>query len=546
MVTNPSLETLGENNLPAGWRTISTWGPKGKFASDDREHHTGQRSIRIESAESSQNFLATDGFAVSPGDVFSCSGWLKAKEVKLGENGKVQIEGVCAREDGNDTAITIAAVKLDGSGSCDWTHVEGEFKIPAQSSKGWVRFGMRDASGTVWWDDLQVQPKFPLAARIDTKAQQISPASGGIPVTLINRAKQSGQVKLVATLGKTTGSTNVNLTGDPETQAIVPIQFDQTGMMDCTVSVIDAANHELFKQKRKVNIPAPLTVLPPVPTHWATEDGPANISGEIDLRVNDQMRQGAILTLDLRNTSGSTIKSWKSTGELKDGWNHWDINAGSAPIGDYTLAAKLTSRSGQPITGEQQWHVIHRADAKVVLNDNGYLEYKGKPILPLGIFNGGGHIKEMAECGMTVTHAYNAMDVVAGEPPQDNRPLEFLDQTQQAGMMCLCLVPRQFVFKGDWDAVRRRIRMFKNHPALLAWDEEEGLARRHEAGRPRQACADHSRRGSESSDHGRRPARCRSQSHRSLQLFPDRSDGSWHVVVVSAAAGRGKAQRFGR
>ena len=95
MVTNPSLETLGENNLPAGWRTISTWGPKGKFASDDREHHTGQHSIRIEAAESSQNFLAADGFAVSPGDVFACSGWVKAKDVKLGENGKVLIEGVC-------------------------------------------------------------------------------------------------------------------------------------------------------------------------------------------------------------------------------------------------------------------------------------------------------------------------------------------------------------------------------------------------------------------------------------------------------------------
>ena len=336
---------------------------------------------------------------------------------------------------------------------------------------------MRDASGTVWWDDLQVQPKFPVAARIDTKAQQISPASGGIPVTIINRDKQSGQVKLVATLGKTTGSTNAILNGDPETQAIVPIQFDQTGVMDCTVSVIDAANHELFKQKRKVNIPAPLTVLPPVPTHWAVEDGPANISGEIDLRVNDQMRQGASLTLDLRNTSGSTIKSWKSTGELKDGWNHWEMSVGSCA--DRRLhTGRETDFALRPADHRRTTMARHPPRRrKVVLNDNGYLEYKGKPILPLGIFNGGGHIKEMAECGMTVTHAYNAMDVVAGEPPQDNRPLEFLDQTQQAGLMCLCLVPRQFVFKGDWDAVRRRIRMFKNHPALLAWDEEEGLAR---------------------------------------------------------------------
>jgi hypothetical protein len=38
-------------------------------------------------------------------------------------------------------------------------------------------------------------------------------------------------------------------------------------------------------------------------------------------------------------------------------------------------------------------------------------------------------------------------------------------------------VPRQYVFHHDWENVHRRIRMFKNHPALLAWDEEEGIAR---------------------------------------------------------------------
>ena len=57
------------------------------------------------------------------------------------------------------------------------------------------------------------------------------------------------------------------------------------------------------------------------------------------------------------------------------------------------------------------------------------------------------------------------------------RAREFLDNSHQAGLKALMLVPRNLAFHGDWDGVRRRVRMFRNHPGLLAWDEEEGLAR---------------------------------------------------------------------
>ena len=47
LVTNESFEIVGDNNLPKDWRTITTWGTKGKFALDQQEKHTGQRSMRI-------------------------------------------------------------------------------------------------------------------------------------------------------------------------------------------------------------------------------------------------------------------------------------------------------------------------------------------------------------------------------------------------------------------------------------------------------------------------------------------------------------------
>ena len=477
LVTNGSLEILGDNNLPKDWRVITTWGPKGSFASDDHEHHSGQRSLRISADVSSQNYLATDGFGVSPGEVFSCSGWVKTKDVKTGENGKVQIQGVIAREDGSDDGVTIAALKLNPSGTSDWTHVEGDFKIPAQTTKAWVRFGMHDATGTTWWDDVDVRPQSVIAGRIDVTNQRISPTAGGIPITILNRDKRQSTIHINALLGKQMGALTLPLSGDAQQSAVVPMTFNQPGILDCTIALLDANNRELFKQKRKAPIPPPIAVMPPIPTHWVKEDGAPDINGEIDLAVPEAQRTGATLTMSLLDSSNKVHGSWKSADALKDGWNHWAMKTPELPLGDYKLVATLTPRSGEPIKDEQSWHVIERADSKVILNSNGYLESKGKPIYPLGIFNSGGHTQEMADSGFTITHAYNAMNVVNGEPAPDLRPQTFLDETEKAGMKCLFLVPRNFVFHGDWDNVRRRIRMFRNHPALLAWDEEEGIAR---------------------------------------------------------------------
>src|SRR5205814_8078971 len=52
-----------------------------------------------------------------------------------------------------------------------------------------------------------------------------------------------------------------------------------------------------------------------------------------------------------------------------------------------------------------------------------------------------------------------------------------IDSTARNGMKMLFLIPRGQAFGGDWEGFRHRIRLFKNHPALLAWDEEEGIAR---------------------------------------------------------------------
>jgi hypothetical protein len=130
----------------------------------------------------------------------------------------------------------------------------------------------------------------------------------------------------------------------------------------------------------------------------------------------------------------------------------------------------------KPFRAEQPWQVIPRRLARVTLNSAGYPEYDGKAIFPMGIFNGG-KFKEQAEAGFTVTHAYNAVRLEEDRENADQNALRYIDGTQANGMKMLFMVPMKAAIAGDFDAVRRRVRTFRNHPGLLAWDEEEGFGR---------------------------------------------------------------------
>jgi hypothetical protein len=146
-------------------------------------------------------------------------------------------------------------------------------------------------------------------------------------------------------------------------------------------------------------------------------------------------------------------------------------------VGDYKVVVELKPQKGDAIRAEHAWSIIPRSKARVTINGDGYPVSDGAAIFPLGVFNGAGKMKDPDAGGFTVTHAYNVVEAETGDRLDDNKAQDFLDNTLAGGRKAVMLVPRQLVFAEDWDGVRRRVRMFRNHPGLLAWDEEEGMAR---------------------------------------------------------------------
>lgn len=472
LFSNESLEE--GDKRPTGWSAINFWGGKASFDIESRFAHTGRRSFRISCAESTQAFLFSAPVPVAAGETLHASAWVKVKD--RGALGDVVLVANFFEGDGRTEDFTDVA-KLKGKGD-EWTQLSGEVKVPQRAAVVRLRIGLRDVSGACWVDDVTLTAKQQLVARADLRDRRITPEMGGVPVLVINRSDNQVAAAVQVRLGKAEARSDVRIPAATTQRVVVPVQIMERKTLPLEVALYrDRDDQPLFVEKRNLFAPPEMVLSPPIPTHWAVEDGVPGIEGDVDLAVTEQQRESSRLLVKLVDGEGKSVAE-SSSNSVSDGFNHFSLKpAASLPVAAYRVVATLEPKSGKAIKAEQPFGVIHREESKIVLNQNGYLEHRGKPIFPLGIFNGPAKVSEMGEAGFTVNHAYNAANAEIGERPDDAQALAFINETQKNGMMALFLIPRGLAFGGDWENFRRRIRMFKNHPALLAWDEEEGLAR---------------------------------------------------------------------
>jgi hypothetical protein len=479
LVANPGLEGAGPGQLPPGWAGLDI-GPPADFAIDPDVRRTGRQSARIHADETVRSYLQSQPIAVAPGEIIRASAWVRFQDVPA-DAGNVTIIAEFSRADGGTTPVQkVGDAKVPPDGRSDWQQVAGSVTVPGLATHMRLRLGFSYSRGMAWWDDVTVEAAQPLVARLELPSPRISPARRGIPVTILNREQQRGPAEVQVTLGEQTRQQRVRLTGDTIQQVEVPVEITARGRIELALELAGPGSPPTrFSQKRQVVIPPPLVLGPPIPTHWAVEDGPATITGDISLALADSARSGATLAVHLVDERGATLASWSPPrgARIDDGVTEFILQAPELPLGKYRIIAELRPRRGEAVRGEQTWTVIPRRLARVTLNSDGYPEYDGMPIFPLGVYNGTARMAEMGDAGFTISHAYNAVEAMEGDRLADGRALDFMNATADAGMKAILLVPRHPLFAEDWETVRRRIRMFRNHPGLLAWNTEEGIAR---------------------------------------------------------------------
>jgi hypothetical protein len=476
LARNPDFELMAQDNIQS-WEPLVVGAPA-EMSVDTTEKHGGKQSVRLSAKEVTRSYVHGSPIQVAPGEKLKISAWVKAKDVPADQG---TVIAIAAFSRGEGTKVSVAKVgtaKVGPDAPKDWQHIAGTVEVPDDCNTLRLRLGFSYSFGTAWWDDVTVTPESPVVSRIALSGPRVSPAMDGIPVEVLNRDGGKGPMTVRVTLGKEKAEAKLDLTGEPAQSVKVPVKIDARGQMDLTAALYRGET-ELASEKRKALVPKePLMLLPPIPTHWVVEDGNPRVAGEVDLAVTKSQLDGGVLTARILDKRGEEKGSWSSEGKAPtDGVNGFSISTGAMEAGDYTLAVELKPRRGEPLRAQRTWSIIPRSKANVTLSADGYPIYDGKQIFPTGVFNGGGKMKEMGAAGFTVSHAYNTVEAETGGRMDDNSALSFLDNSEANGMKAVMLVPRQLVFRENWDGVRRRIRMFRNHPALLAWDEEEGMAR---------------------------------------------------------------------
>ncbi|HZZ41969.1 MAG TPA: carbohydrate binding domain-containing protein [Tepidisphaeraceae bacterium] len=469
LVANPGFEEVGRDGLPESWQAFTAWG-EGKVTVDEQVTHQGKHAIRIEGIQPvTQIFLRPAGMEVAPGEQFYASAWVRTDHL-VGGVGAVLMADFLNVDGHSDATARFAVAPKEAAGG--WKRIEGVITVPAQAKTMHFRVGIWNSRGVAWFDDVELRALTSVSCRIDLATPRLTPGMTTIPVTVVNRAGEKAGVRIGLSAGKVSTGQEIQLNGAALQRVEVETPAVQRGPCRLACEIVEKGD-VVAKDQRDMVVPAAVTMSPAIPTHWAVEDGAATVDGEIDLAVSPEELAAEKIRVELQDGGKHVVASWES-GALKDGLNPFHLDAGALPVGGYTVEASIMPLH---ISLSEPFAVIHRAQAETTLNADGYLVQDGKAIFPLGIFNGAGKSAEMGAAGFTVQHAYNACDVIEGQRPNDQGALEFLNKAQAAGLKCLFLIPRGFVFAEDWEAFRRRVRMFKNHPALLAWDEEEGLAR---------------------------------------------------------------------
>lgn len=474
LAANPGFEQSSGPTAAEQWEAVVK-GAAAQFHLDEQVFRSGRRSMRIDAGEVTRAYIRSQAIPVAPGEKLRISAWARTRDVPADQGTTIVIAEFLNAGGGPAGELKKVGTARPGS---PWQRISGEVEAPGLSDSLRLRLGFSYSRGTVWWDDVEVEPAHDrVVARPDLSDGRLYPAAGGVPVTILNRGGQRGSISVRATLGQERSTSRVTLTGERFQRVVVPLKIDKRGKHSLQIEAFDGESVLFSPPPMAVIVPPPLTFGPLTPTHGVVEDGPTVLAGEVEVALDAGAPQHGRMTVSVVGPDGQVRASRELDQVAPAAVCRFDVPVPSVEEAEYAVRVVLSRQDGTALSAEEKWKVVRRGKIQVVINSDGFPERAGRAMFPLGMFNNGGRLEESATAGFNVVHTYNAARVQPGRRPDDQRLKDLLDRAEKAGMHCLLLVPMEYAFVGDWDGFTRRIRMFRNHPALLAWDEEEGIAR---------------------------------------------------------------------
>jgi hypothetical protein len=475
LVGNGDFEAGPETDgLPAGWhRDVPT--DTAKIHVSDSVAHAGKRSACIETTTDTRISMVSKPVPVVPGEKLTLSVWCRVEDLRTNDNGTLIFSAGFLYETGAYYTWQKANPTPPKVG--EWFPLTMEVEVPNQAAYVTFEVGIRRMTGKSWWDDADLRTATPVAARFAMTSSECEPGETTVPLMVLNRNPQAAGSTVQVSVSPGGRRIAYVLTGSTTETVAVPAVFNRRGKAELSATIKDdAQTTTLFVARRNVTVPPTMFLEPPTPTHFCIEDGDpaAQIGGRAWVHEPEKARRELRLRCTLKQ-GGKTIAEWRAD-HLAANPIEFGLKGPANEPGDYVIVAELLHGEETITSATQDWHVIHRSQAKVVLGNDGYLVVDGKRFFPIGLYQAGRY-DEMKSAGFNVIQQYDVFSSMRGDYPDNQRVKEYLDKAAANGLRVVTFVSHSLVTRLPMDESVRRMRMFRNHPALLVWYEEEAVAR---------------------------------------------------------------------
>lgn len=216
-------------------------------------------------------------------------------------------------------------------------------------------------------------------------------------------------------------------------------------------------------------------VLSPVYRGWITRDGPAAARVRVRLNLRDHDLDPKKLTLLAHITRAKLSRTFAETQTKLEGAGPFDL---ALPVdkltpGEYSLRVCLVGPDGKAVHVDR--HALVRrpddAEANVTIDAHRRVRIGGKPFFPIGMY---WHTINAKDIRVYADSRFNCL-MPYGSPTREQ-----MDLAHEHGLKVIYSIkdfyagsahcPKSIRTPADEEpAVRKRIRQFRDHPALLAW-----------------------------------------------------------------------------
>lgn len=478
LLSNGGFEKGGNTERPSvGWLEYTPMGSAEYRRVADIKHSGSACALVRTRSDLVANLVSDSATPVAPGEELDLSVWARAQDLTSTSGGRLVFNAGFLDFHGHYFRWQRVQPKLPPEGR--WVQLKTAVEVPPDAYYATLQVGVRHMSGSTWWDDASMIALSPLAARIDPPRSSIEPGDSTLTLTLLNRNPRNRNSRIVIEIEPGKGMLEHTLSGAPMTTVTVPVCLTRRGKNVLSVSLRDVTTDAvLFTTSHTVTVPPQLAVEPLTPTHYCIEDHEPRLNGCLEVHEPDPSRRGMSLACELHDPLSRRIIAAWHTPSVPVGPVRFTLSVPekAAKPGTYLLCTRLLRKEQLVTSVTQEWRVIRRAEAETVMAADGTLRVRGKPFFPIGLYMGR-NTPELAEAGFNVNQNYNLFSTPAGEKPKNAPIKEFLDRAEAAGLKALVFTSHGLQSRLGMEDSLDRIRMFRNHPALLVWYEEEAVAR---------------------------------------------------------------------